>query len=116
MTTIGMRTRVHGERRDKTRRRMSDTIAEAFDRVQLYHKGTSGQVFIDKLSLRKGSVVLDLGCGTGYFSSILAERVGPQGRVIGVDPDENRLKVAKSKYTQRSRRLCVGVCFRYFFQ
>ena len=61
VTSIGMRTRVHRQRRDKTKRRMSDTVAEAFDRVQLYHKGTSGQDFIDKLSLWKGSVVLDLG-------------------------------------------------------
>ena len=32
-----------------------------------------------------GSIVLDLGCGTGLDSLIAARRVGPNGRVIGVD-------------------------------
>ena len=38
---------------------------------------------------RSGESVLHIGCGTGYYSAILAELVGPSGRVtaIEVDPD-----------------------------
>ena len=43
--------------------------------------------------------VLDLGCGTGYLSNILADRVGPGGSVIGVDPDKERIRVAQEKYS-----------------
>ena len=42
--------------------------------------------------------MLDLGCGTGYLTSVLAERVGPTGRVTGVDPDKKRIQLARSKY------------------
>jgi arsenite methyltransferase len=34
---------------------------------------------------RAGEVVLDLGCGAGMDSLLAARRVGPAGRVIGVD-------------------------------
>jgi len=36
-------------------------------------------------SLREGEVVLDLGSGAGFDSFLAAARVGPAGRVIGVD-------------------------------
>ncbi len=32
-----------------------------------------------------GAIVLDLGCGAGLDSLIAAQRVGPKGRVLGVD-------------------------------
>jgi SAM-dependent methyltransferase len=35
--------------------------------------------------LRPGDTILDLGCGAGMDSLIAAQRVGPTGRVIGVD-------------------------------
>ena len=78
-----------------------DTVAEAYyDHVQLHYQAANGVDLIDKLSLKRGSVVLDLGCGTGHLSSVLAERVGPLGSVVGVDPDEKRLEIAKTKFSQ----------------
>lgn len=44
--------------------------------------------------LHPGMDVLDVGCGTGAVTRILAERVSP-GRVVGLDPSEERLSVAK---------------------
>jgi ubiquinone/menaquinone biosynthesis C-methylase UbiE len=35
--------------------------------------------------LRPGLTVLDLGCGAGFDSILAGRRVGPSGRVIGVD-------------------------------
>ena len=37
------------------------------------------------LRLRAGSAVADVGCGRGYFTYRLANRVGPQGEVFAVD-------------------------------
>ncbi len=42
-----------------------------------------------------GSTVLDLGCGAGLDSLIAARRVGPQGRVIGVDFSQAMLARAR---------------------
>ena len=40
---------------------------------------------MNDLRLRAGSQVADVGCGEGYFTYHLAERVGPQGRVYAED-------------------------------
>ena len=41
--------------------------------------------FLDALSVEEGQTICDLGCGNGYHSLELANRVGKEGRVIGVD-------------------------------
>lgn len=40
---------------------------------------------LDALAIAPGSVVADVGAGTGYFSLRLARRVGPGGRVLATD-------------------------------
>ena len=42
----------------------------------------------DRLDLAPGKRVLHLGCGAGYYSAILAEIVGPSGRVTAVDRED----------------------------
>jgi predicted methyltransferase len=43
------------------------------------------QEVMDALGVRPGSVAADVGCGAGYFTFHLADRVGPQGRVYAED-------------------------------
>jgi len=40
---------------------------------------------VDDLNLKPGDVVLDLGCGPGLWTHLLAEKVKPNGRVVGLD-------------------------------
>ncbi len=40
---------------------------------------------VDDLNLKPGDAVLDLGCGPGLWTHLLAEKVKPNGRVVGVD-------------------------------
>ncbi|MBP1915031.1 ubiquinone/menaquinone biosynthesis C-methylase UbiE [Lederbergia galactosidilyticus] len=47
------------------------------------------------LLLKPGMTVLDLGCGTGAITAGIAEKVGPQGRVIGIDHNPNFINQAK---------------------
>ena len=46
-----------------------------------------------------GDAILDLGCGTGELSAYLAELVGPEGKVVGVDPDKERILLAQQSYS-----------------
>ena len=43
---------------------------------------------IDRLDLEPGETVCHVGCGTGYYSAIMAEMVGKRGRVIAVEADQ----------------------------
>jgi demethylmenaquinone methyltransferase/2-methoxy-6-polyprenyl-1,4-benzoquinol methylase len=52
---------------------------------------------IEALGLRRGDVVLDAGCGTGWCLPELARRTGPTGRVIGFDPSEEMLAIARER-------------------
>lgn len=45
--------------------------------------------------LREGEVVVDLGSGAGLDCFLAAQRVGPQGRVIGVDMTPEMLDLAR---------------------
>lgn len=46
-------------------------------------------------SLKAGGVVLDLGSGAGFDAFLASSRVGPNGKVIGVDMTEEMLQKAR---------------------
>ncbi|MBX9796621.1 class I SAM-dependent methyltransferase [Sphingomonas sp.] len=52
---------------------------EARDRVR------EAATVMDKAGIRPGMTVADIGAGEGYYTIRLAERVGPQGRVLAED-------------------------------
>jgi SAM-dependent methyltransferase len=43
------------------------------------------QMVVDRLELRPGASVLDLSCGTGANFPLLEQRIGPEGRLVGLD-------------------------------
>jgi SAM-dependent methyltransferase len=51
---------------------------------------------------RAGEAVLDIGCGTGTTSMVLADRVGPSGRVTGIDLSEPMLGMAQRRGAGRA--------------
>tara|TARA_B100000678_G_scaffold268891_1_gene255557 strand:+ start:604 stop:1281 length:678 start_codon:yes stop_codon:yes gene_type:complete len=52
---------------------------------------------IDALNLRPGATVVDLGCGTGANLAMLVRRVGPTGRVVGIDLSPEMLAKARER-------------------
>jgi ubiquinone/menaquinone biosynthesis C-methylase UbiE len=60
------------------------TFVERFEREgrEVYDQR---EKIIELLHLKPGSVVADIGCGTGLFTRLLAPRVGPAGKVYAVD-------------------------------
>ena len=52
---------------------------------------------LDLLALRPGQAALEVGCGTGDDARVLAERVGPTGRVVALDLSEVMLEEARRR-------------------
>lgn len=50
---------------------------------------------LDAIGLREGQVVADFGCGAGLDLLLAARRVGPQGRVIGIDGSAAMVRTAR---------------------
>ena len=55
---------------------------------------------LDALEIPAGSAVADLGAGTGYFTWRLAQRAGPQGKVIAVDIQQKMLDLVAKEVKQ----------------
>jgi ubiquinone/menaquinone biosynthesis C-methylase UbiE len=55
------------------------------------------EVATAELRLIPGDRVLELGCGTGDDSRALAELVGPDGEVIGIDASEAMITIARTR-------------------
>jgi ubiquinone/menaquinone biosynthesis C-methylase UbiE len=55
--------------------------------------------------LRPGETVLDLGSGSGKACFLAAQIVGPAGRVIGVDRNDDMLALARGARPEVARRL-----------
>ena len=60
-----------------------------------------GKRFIEtEVCPQAGDTILDLGCGTGELSAYLAELVGPEGKVVAVDPDKGRILLGHQSYSE----------------
>ncbi len=49
----------------------------------------------DAAQVQPGQRVLDVACGTGILARELLSRVGPSGRVVGIDPSPGMMAVAE---------------------
>lgn len=58
------------------------------------------RAIVDALPLRKGDVVLDVGCGTGLCFSALQEKVGPSGRIVGIDASSEMISLAHRRVAE----------------
>jgi tRNA/tmRNA/rRNA uracil-C5-methylase (TrmA/RlmC/RlmD family) len=54
-----------------------------------------GQAVLAALDARPGETALDLYCGAGLFAGLLAEAVGPDGTVIGIEQDQAAVRDAR---------------------
>src|SRR5918993_5977641 len=61
--------------------------AEAYDRFMGRFSQPLALEFADWLDVRPGMRALDVGCGTGALTTVLADRLGPAS-VVAADPSE----------------------------
>jgi ubiquinone/menaquinone biosynthesis C-methylase UbiE len=85
--------------------------SEGRDRLAVLSRSmapTTNQLF-DRLGGMGGWSVIDVGCGGGDVALNLAYRVGPNGRVLGLDLDEAQLEIVRA---EALRQNCTNVSFR----
>lgn len=78
------------------------TLASQIEAAKAYESlfvpglfGTYAPIVADAAALQPGWRVLDVACGTGVLAREAAARVGTRGAVVGVDPAEGMLAVAR---------------------
>src|SRR5215831_15802702 len=62
---------------------------EEYERLRVQARGweVATSRLLDAVRLGPGASCLDAGCGPGETMRAMAERVGPTGRVLGIDAD-----------------------------
>ena len=69
------------------------------ERLRALHNASAPATaaLLDGVGVAPGMTCLDAGCGGGDVTLELAARVGPTGRVVGLDLDEEKLAVARAE-------------------
>lgn len=87
MMGSGVRTRTTP---DADPARVYHNVAVAIDSARQLFNGQPGtlSVWMDALDLKPSGRVLHIGSGLGYYTAVLAQCVGPKGRVVAFEVDE----------------------------
>ena len=73
-----------------------DRISDNYDQTWTNHMRDLTESLISKLSPKQGDICIDLTCGTGFATNLIAQRT--QNTVIGVDSSEGMLTQARNNY------------------
>ncbi len=55
------------------------------------------EYFLKKHGVTSGMKVLDIGCGLGFMTQIIADLVGSDGKVIAIDNNQNQINAARAR-------------------
>ena len=74
---------------DADPRHLYHDVLVAIDETRVLNNGQPSFLafLIETLALQEGNHVVHVGCGTGYYSAVLAALVGPGGRVTAIEAD-----------------------------
>jgi protein-L-isoaspartate(D-aspartate) O-methyltransferase len=72
-------------------------VVVSLDRARDINNGQPSALgrWIDALAVKPGERVYHLGCGVGYYTAIIAEVVGPSGKVVGLELQPNLAERAR---------------------
>jgi len=86
---------------DSDPRHVYRNVLIAIDATRSLNNGLPSALatWIECLGLSPGDSVVHVGCGTGYYTAILAEIVGPMGHVVAVEIDPDLAQRARVNLT-----------------
>jgi len=77
---------------------------ESYDKISRFYDYFAGafekkyrNMALERLNIKRGAVVLEIGFGTGHCLKQMAESVGENGKVYGIDISSGMLKVSKER-------------------
>ena len=73
----------------------AEPFTRSLERMNRFQEPEARALIAD-LELPAGSRGLDVGCGVGLYTLWLAEAVGPDGRVTGIEPTAERVEEARA--------------------
>lgn len=74
-----------------------DRISSSYDDTWTHHMRDLTSELIDKLDIQKGQTAIDLACGTGFATGIVAQRTSR--RTVGIDQSSGMLDQARRNYS-----------------
>src|SRR5262245_34802458 len=72
--------------------------AGEIERLRIQGEGMAPDALtmLERIAVAPGWRCLDIGCGPGGITGLMSDLVGPSGRVVGLDMDEQHLEHARS--------------------
>jgi ubiquinone/menaquinone biosynthesis C-methylase UbiE len=90
-------------------------LVEFYDRVAPEYDAWAGGLhsrvaakLVDVAAPRRGDAALDVGCGTGLVTHLLAEAVGAKGSVVGIDLSARMLDLARPRARPNTKFMAMA--------
>jgi ubiquinone/menaquinone biosynthesis C-methylase UbiE len=84
--------------------RTKEEARKSYNRISRYYDLLAGiyerkyaKMALDRLSIKEGEAVLEIGYGTGYCLQIIAELVGQMGKGYGIDISDGMKEITKRR-------------------
>lgn len=86
----------------------SSNLAKIYEEIS-DSQFADGCILLERMGLKPGFSVLDIGCGTGALGRHVLKIIGTAGRYVGVDPLSERIKLANAKNRHLNALYRIGI-------
>lgn len=90
-----------------------NSMADKWDSI-CCHPAEKVNYIMNKIGLKSGDKVLDIGSGTGITIPFLEERIGESGKIIALDIAEKMIEISKKKNCYSNIDFAVKDFYEYF--
>lgn len=91
-------------------KRFYDRISTVYDYLTVAFERKHSEMALERLSVKEGERVLEIGFGSGHCLRQVAESVGKTGKAYGIDISQGMLDVARGKLDRAGLRDRVELC------